>query len=406
MSSINNREYKLVLYQAGLAQNHSFFDRTLSKVQMFSSSNVLYTKPGMSFQNSFIDMTYFNGESNSFFPSSDIGSIPNPHFNNFQATIADVINQLINNYPKTLHVKTQLTNSPGFIDGFESISNQKQKLKRIIGAICSYNLNIKIILIGHSQGGLVNLETAIDIPNLIHSLVSISTPFSPVSVGKNLLYLGRLLRKKLSETLFSPDSPESLQRYEDRAETLTSANYFSDLKQRWDNLESKPKLFVITGASALIRRTVTDYFQMGDPPIYVPIHTEYRFPFDGLVKIDEQKSINCFAVVDIADPSLPCFSDKDYAKSSCSHGSVSKCYSCPLPKFDPASAVFTSALDLITGGDPFSNGIVQAMLDGASLVPLKNDYYEQYYDIFASEYSHAHIAQCDETVLEILGFIS
>ena len=408
MSSINNPQYKLVLYQAGLGCDQSFFDNAFFKIlSMSSASNAVYVKAGMNVSNSFIDMTYFNTDNNTFFPSSNLGSLPNPYFHAFHTTIADVMNQLVNCYPKTLHVKTLLNNSPSFDDGFESIYSQKQKLKQIIGAICSYNLNVKIILVGHSQGGLVNLETAIDIPNLIDKVISISTPYSSAFVGKNLLYLGRLLRKIGLLSTFVQDSQATIQRYEDRAITLTSDSYYSNLKQRWNALQqTRPSLHLITGTSGLITATSTEYYYMGDPPISVPISTEFRTPFDGLVLTAEQKNINCDSVINITNQSLPCYEDEDFVNEICSYGSVHRCYSCPLPKFDPSLAAFESALDLITGGDPFSNGIIQAIFEGANGDPLSNNYYKKYYDIFVSDYSHAHITSCDETIAAIIGFIS
>lgn len=123
-------------------------------------------------------------------------------------TIATITNQLaeivdlsLNNPNKAILVKTSLDESVYSYDkdkketeylGFDSIENQSIKLVYLVKKIKSLSSKIRLILVGHSQGGLVNLETACKVPSKIHKLISISTPYSPVLMANKLICIATI----------------------------------------------------------------------------------------------------------------------------------------------------------------------------------------------------------------------
>lgn len=410
MSSITQRQYKLVLYQAGLGFDHSLtYDATLLKIQNFSSSDIVYIESGKTISDSCIDMSKFDCQEMCFHEDNSNGStgFTNTLHRQFHDKIADIITTLVNNPNKTLHVKTSLNNGIDFDDCFDSIENQKIKLKYIIGAIKDYSLDIKIYLVGHSQGGLVNLETAIEMPNKIEKIISISTPYSPVSVAKNLLYVDRLLKRVKLGGLLLGDTPESTQRYEERANTLTSSSYYNNLKQRWNSLQNRPRLLVITGTSGFVTHKEYRVINLGSSLFPIPTHmwVDVKSAFDGLVLTNEQKAINYDQNVNITSPSLPCYSTQKFTEKNCGANIYDRCQGCNLPSFNGLDSVVQLAFQALTGTDPMSSDIVTSILEGAWRDPLTNQSCANFYNIYASDFSHRFITQCDETIATILGYI-
>ncbi|MBR2138153.1 MAG: hypothetical protein IKC22_07550 [Bacilli bacterium] len=411
MSSVNKTKYKLVLYQSGLGTAHDYYNDTFEKIIKNDSSSLMYSEKNKTYKNTFIDMTEYDCEKGYFYGLNSNGykGRSTELTNKFNNLIQDIVNTMINNPTKIVHVKTQLNDSFDFADGFDTIENQKIKLMKIINSFKSYNLNLEIYLVGHSQGGLVNLETAIEMPTDIKKMISISTPYSPVSVAKNLLYIDRLIKKAKLGGLLVGDSEEETARYENCANTLTSKDYFKNLKKKWDNLAKRPKLLVITGTSGFVTKTVSEFVTIGVPPFTTSMMMTFdkKHPFDGLVLTCEQKDISYDNIVNITSKSLPCYSEETFVKKICGANIYDRCQGCNLPSFNGFSSIFELACDAIVGNDPMNHDIVDAIFEGAYGVKStpRNPEYMNYFNIYRSQYSHMFIASCDETVATIMGYL-
>ena len=411
MSSLNKTKYKLVLYQSGLGIGHDYYDNTLDKIEKNDSLSLLYSESGKTYKQTFIDMTEYDCVKGYFYGLNSNGykGRSTELTNKFNNLIQDIVNTMIDNPTKTVHVKTQLNDSLDYKDGFETIENQKIKLMKIINSFKAYNLNIELYLVGHSQGGLVNLETAIEMPNDISKMISISTPYSPVSVAKNLLYLDRLMKKVKIGGLIVGPTPEETARYENCVNILTSKEYFKNLKNRWDNLEKKPKLLVITGTSGFVTKTVSEYVKIGVPPFTSSVMMTFdkKHPFDGVVLTCEQKDISYDSVVNITSKTLPCYLEETFVNKICGASIYDRCTGCNLPSFNGFTSVFQVACDAIIGNDPLSHDIIDAILEGAfgTASAPRNPDYTNFFNVYRSQYSHMFIASCDETIATIIGYL-
>lgn len=62
-------------------------------------------------------------------------------------------------------------------------------------------------------------------------------------------------------------------------------------------------------------------------------------------------------------------------------------------------------MDVMKGNKPLNNDIINAIWEGISRDNLTNVSYKNYYDIYASEYSHKYLAQHNAAILTIMGFV-
>lgn len=169
--------------------------------------------------------------SGSLFPSSKA-------LEAFNLKIAEVVNLANSNTNTTIMVKTKLDFRPDSVanekivyKSYESIDNQSIKLIKIIESIKQLDSSIEIILVGHSQGGLVNLKTATEIPNKIKSIVSISTPYSPVTTAY-LLRAVEFVANIFNTSVYPYFSAGDYEEYEKRVKTLSDSKYLTDSKTK------------------------------------------------------------------------------------------------------------------------------------------------------------------------------
>lgn len=409
MSSVTKKKYTVVLYQAGLGKDHSYFNRTFQKIKALGSKHIAFKENNKTIENTFIDMSKYDTDKGYFYGLNSSGDDGKSTIleNNFNNIICEIIDTLKANPNKILHIKTNLTNGVDYDDGFDSIEHQKKKLELIIKTIQSYDIVVKVNLVGHSQGGLVNIETAIDMPRAIEKIVSISTPYSPVTVAKNLLYIDRLLKKIKIGGLLVADDEESTKRYENSANILTSSDYYNDIKKRWDGLKYRPKLMVITGTSGHVSRQVCEYVDYGVPPFNssIRLNFERKYSFDGLVLTSERKAISHDYEVNFADQNLPCYNKQTFTNKNCGATIYDRCINCSAPYFNAFCSVFYIAMDAIKGTNALNNNIVKAIIEGVSRSNVTNVSYKNYYDIYSSDFSHMYLAQYDGTIATIVGFV-
>ena len=407
MSSIKKKKYKIVLYQAGLGSSHTHFNGTFKKLYKINKNDV-YVENGKSFYDSYIDMSKFDTEKGQFYGLNSNGYYGKNvvETNEFNKKIITIIDRVKSNSNHILHVKTQLTNGIDFDDGFDSIKNQTIKLLFIIENLCSFDIPVEIFLVGHSQGGLVNLEASIKSPKMINGMIAVSTPFSPVLIAKDLLYIDRFLRAINQDGIIKGTDSKSTERYQNCVDVLTSKKYFDDLKKKWESLDTRPKLLIITGTSGLICKETTKYVRINTDSNNTILWRYYeRFPFDGLVLTSEQRMILHDYEVNFADENLPCYNERRFLNYCCGTSLIDKCKNCVCPQIIFSSTAFSIAMDALKGNDPMRNQIIKSIYQGLNRSSIINENYKNYYDVYASDYSHMYLIQCDNVIATILGFI-
>lgn len=140
------------------------------------------------------------------------------------------------------------------------ISEQADDIRAIITTLREKYENVKIILLGHSKGGLVNMRCAINNPGYVDGLISIGTPYNFNIMGfvQGLLDDILLAAKNVGDFLGIDELEENLKDLYEKMNTtfvdddLGNPEVAKALKKEWNALPIKdtPKLFTI-GVSQL-----------------------------------------------------------------------------------------------------------------------------------------------------------
>ena len=285
---------KVVLFQGGLNDNGTGFDTTIDLLMQSSDGSSKFIK-----YEQVLDMRNLNPVTHIFGTNTGDTSnmthlISETHFHN---VIEDIVDLGRANTEKIILVRTYLNRVYSTDIDLDTIGNQAFKLKYIIDEFSEYE-NVEIILVGHSQGGLVNLEAAIDRYSRISRIISISTPYSPV-------YLATVA------SLFDPilgcvTDVDNIEYYRACVNTLASNEYFNNLKSRWNALQSRPELTAIVGISGKLQYLSGELFDIVDIS-----------GFDGLVMTSEQTDIEHANFVYSINDDVPCYNNQLYASSCC-----------------------------------------------------------------------------------------
>lgn len=225
MSSLIVNKYTICLYVQGLGQYDTFFEPTINLI----TSACPQKHAGFYLS---VNMQDFDSVSGHF-------SDPNDE-DVFDQTTELLVNTALANPNKTIHARIYINIDP-YGQRYDIIENQKTKLVYLIDRIKSLSNSVRIVLIGHSQGGLVNLEAAIARPYQIERLISLSTPYAPVYVAKLFEQINeiRVIFNGVFEILNG--GPYDLSPYSSICvSTLASETYFNDLKGRWNALPYGP----------------------------------------------------------------------------------------------------------------------------------------------------------------------
>ena len=416
MSSLVIKNQKtIVLFQGGLGDRGEGFEETIDLLSK-KSSNMIKS-------NIFIDMKNFDINKNTFFGTDSSGYLSKQDnlVIEFNKKIANIVSLANNNLDKSILVRTSLSESIDSISnheiiyfGFDSIRDQAAKLIYIINAIKDIDNSVRIILVGHSQGGLVNLEAATRIPNKIEKMISISTPYSPVYMAQKLIHIN-FIASIFNTDLFAllEEKPKMAQKYKDRVDDLSNASLFDDIKGRWNNLSKRPQLTIITGVSGHL---VSFFPGTG---IFSPSLSKYSF--DGLVTIEEQTAIDYASIVGLTNPKIACYTTKKYMEKRCyfKQAFSSSCNKdCCLPSFDLDNTIISTLIETIVSfvaslvrGKSFdldinNLSVVNDIMNGVNGKPISNPDNQKYYDVYRSDYSHQNLRYCDETIGKLIALFS
>lgn len=381
--------YRIALFQGGLNDNGYGFNDTIDNLDK-ASSKVINS-------NEKIDMRHFNPVNCSFYRTNVDGYYSKSTIaqNDFETQITRIIELAKQHVGKTIMVSTFLNR--GFIkdNNLDSVENQKIKLCYIVDEFKKYD-NVEIILVGHSQGGVVNLETAIERSAQISRLISISTPYAPVCLANTLVFINFVASLGGIEVynIFAQNK-ENIPAYKACVEKMSSSAYFDDLKARWDALTTRPKLTAITGVAGHLFRVVPGYAGNG---VMNP-STLYKEPFDGLVTIGEQKAISHAEFIDLVNDRIPCYAEKTYTEPICAvqQGFVRTCdHNCPLESISLSGTIMEAIRTYVASAQsgvqlssfPAMMAINAGLAKDESSCPVG---YENFYMIFSNAYNHDQI---------------
>ncbi len=151
--------------------------------------------------------------------------------------------------PITLY-RTAFTN-----EAIGPIAEQADDIKSIIKTLKEKYPDVRIVLLGHSKGGLVNMHYAITYPGNINGLISIGTPYNFNIMGFVQGLLDDILRtaKNVSDFLSIDELKEKIDSLYERIENefvdddLGNPEVVKRLKLKWNSLPKgkTPKLFTI-----------------------------------------------------------------------------------------------------------------------------------------------------------------
>lgn len=414
--SYNNYEKftgKLIIYQHGLGDNQTRLQSTIDKlVSKNPKKNAKY--------NGYIDLSNVN--------------VDNGFDNSVKSNIKRLKETIEANPNKNIHVATDL-------NGLDPIEQERSRLVALIKYLKEdLGLKSQIVLVGHSQGGLVNLETAIKVPTYIDQLISINTPYSKNLIANKASSIISLLcaisvddiiydaligsiesenAKKYSEKEIEEIKSELVKitdNIEARFAALADSDYYDDLKKKWDNLKKRPKLHVITSASAL------NVSNLG----------MRKRPFDCLVDLADQKDITYDTVQYLIPLSTPCLKEEsnilanDFKSDSC--GACT--YDCPWSEINVTRMLFGAVGDLadssvaqlaMNNWNDFWQSIknLELKLDSIQLFHLYNSIVKDlalpevvtdkdcinYYNAMATPYSHKNAMNLDTCIMCIRSYI-
>ena len=395
---------KVVLFCGGLGTDGTFFSDCIKN--MVGSTSLVKSYPKI------IDMKCYDPDCEDFLGISANSIMPTSEpLIEFNEKIAEIVDLAKNNIGKSILVITKLDS---FVKGIEnkklkfayydSIDNQANKLVKIIDSIKNIDEEIEIILVGHSQGGLVNLKTSTMIPNKIRDLISISTPYSSVYTA-NLLKALRILLSIFKENLYKSIEKHYYEEYEKRINELSDNSFFKKLKQTWNLLKYRPNLSVIIGVSAYLKQDVPSIF---------PLFLDLLVPFDGLVCAYEQADIEHADRYILHNENLEFYRPKgnDINSISLINSFLFNKNNIKLPIIYHKDDLFKEALknlwNMIKGKsiDFNKNPILKVLEEAKEDKPCSNLDYKNYYDMITNEYSHKNIVSQEETIGIILSILA
>lgn len=407
MSSLTTivKRKKIALFVGGLGSDGNFFNQTIQKL---NSKAPTLTKV----YSEIIDMSDFSVTNKQFVGVSSGSLFPSSKaLEAFNLKIAEVVNLANSNTNTTIMVKTKLDFRPDSVangkivyKSYESIDNQSIKLIKIIESIKQLDNSIEIILVGHSQGGLVNLKTATEIPNKIKKVVSISTPYSAVTTAY-LLRAVEFIANIFKESVYPYFSAGDYDEYDKRVKTLSDSKYLTELKTKWNKLSKRPELTVIAGISAHLM--TSEYFVF-----ILPFEINHRYPFDGLVMGREQVDIDHCDLHVLHNPGVECYEKSDgFTHSCCSQFGLINNHNCncALPCLDISSALIKFSLSALESKIKQGNvnleelPVIKAFVEGINGETCSNENYRQYYEVIGANYSHKNIVIQNDTIGLILG---
>ncbi len=150
------------------------------------------------------------------------------------------------NNGKNIFIKTEFSNNIG------RVAEQVGELNSMIVRIKQIT-NLPIILLGHSKGGLVNMQYAVTYPGSVTKLISCGTPYNMSVMGfmqsvlDDITSIASNLIKDPAISLALSIASNLLDQFVSD-EDLGSFAFYNQLKSKWNALSNKPVLTTIAAS--------------------------------------------------------------------------------------------------------------------------------------------------------------
>lgn len=406
------RRTNIVIYVAGLSQDYNFFKEHMIEVEKNNSNVVIFETP--------FDMRNFNVDRSDFmYIDSSSNSKNYIYSEEFISILKNLVSFAKNNEQKSILVGTKLdfrrvsfNDNEDDFEHYDNVQNQSSKLCYLIECIKNTLPNVNIVLVGHSQGGLVNILTASRLPGKIYKLISVATPYSEVLIAEafiSLNYLASLVGKNLASIAGKTDDFDN---YVARAKDLSSEKFFQDLYKKWNSLESKPPLYVVVGISGRIIGSL-----LGSANAIISAIKDTKF--DGLVSLKEQTGIdasyfyylfenNGDCLVNVSNNLVSCISKEGADKLHLCESKLHKVFidSIIVSAINTflKNKLNTSISDKIFTLDEFVEAVKKGI--GSDENATNNDLLNDIFKIYFSEYSHGKIINGQRCIKIIKALIS
>lgn len=208
----NKDKGNLLLFQHGVLDDCTEFAKMvkeLKKDEKFIDGGLITSRVKINSKWNSKPSTSLNYKAYRFFKNlKESHAVKRRTFNPAQVLLSSDFEELLNKYVEkellntmSLKEKIKVLTEAGyyvmfrteFLNSNASQIKQENELSRFV-KVTSFDSD-KVILIGHSQGGLVSMGFAISNPQKVKKLITIATPFEPNNIAKlSKSFLGDLLR--------------------------------------------------------------------------------------------------------------------------------------------------------------------------------------------------------------------
>lgn len=303
-------------------------------------------------------------------------------------SLLDTILKLLKDNPKkNLHVVTRLC-------GVNQVDATPLQQKRLIYILDYLKLRHKmfnpIILIGHSQGGLVNIDVAMNRHFMIERLISISTPYNTATLGQEFLSLvhPRVVLAFFKLMVKEIENPED---YVTSFVYLGGKEHYIERKKRWEEIKGiRPPLHMLCGISGKKESYWAALFPSD-------IKTT-----DGLVTYDEQVNFDGDTLDFFVDQNLACVVD---GSNQYQIGCLNCKRNCHFSLYSVRNLLVELGLNVVLNRDEINNLLTMA---NHVLQQEENTegYYDSLYRIFANAFSHSNMRYNEHTIEKIIEYIN
>lgn len=270
-----------------------------------------------------------------------------------------------------------------------SVEEQAARLAFIIRTLKVDLMSLmRISLVGHSQGGVVNLAAATIVGSLIYQLISVSTPYRDVQAFKDLYaiaLLGQVRQDAFAgfyQRLIGEIPQEAMNNLSKNSLRYLTFVYSTRIKNRFYRLKKRPLLHVIVGISGLYEENIFGV----------------KRSFDGFITGSEQQDVKYDDRVVLTVEDLPCH--KNVFPAPNVNDSCFFCSSCEMP----VARALDTVREIARGVKPLQ--IIEDIVEGGNDARFKlprrfpkddHHFYHVFYNMYSAPTSHSGIIENNKT---------
>lgn len=276
-----------------------------------------------------------------------------------------------------------------------SVEEQALRLVYLIRHLYILSPDRPLVLVGHSQGGLVNLLASSYLDAMVDQVISINTPYRNVQAISEFFALYKrsdrasdALRKFLSNSVpnLTEESEEKLTAAGIR---FTNNKMSNEIKERFSNLTYPPRLDVICSISGIFNGSVFNW----------------RRAYDGFITVYEMQDVDYDERHILSEKTLPCIKEERTVFNVYSR--CLTCHDCELVEFN-----FRSLIHDLRNKIPIPH-LINSVLDG-SFDAINNrghnnelniETYDIFYETYSGGYDHFHISENPLTAKKIIEIL-